>query len=622
MTECTTRASETLTVDLNEKKPIRVLLVDDETGLNIAKQCLELEGPFQVDAATSVDEATEKMKREEYDAVVSEYRIPGKDGLQFLNELRASGNSIPFIIFTGKGGEEVAVRALNLGADQYLSKTDDPETAYSGLAQAIRSTVDREKAEQALRTSEEKFRNIVENSQDVIMLTRPDGVIAYLSPACSRVLEYEPAELVDRLPWIFHPDDLEKVKAANSEAMKGGKGSDFECRVITKTGKIRWISHSSSPIIANGKVKLILSVVRDITDRKKAEQEFIESQEKFAGLFKSNPEATVYTDPSMHILDINPRFTDVLGYTIEEVKGKRLIDIVVPKNLIEEGKMLDEKAAEGYVYHDTLRMKKDGSLIPVALSAAPISIQGRLVGYIGVYKDISELKSAEKKLAMMNEKLRVIGGLTRHDVRNKLSTVTGNAFLIKKKYEDHADIIDALKETEQACKEIVRIFDFARTYEMLGVEELTYIDLEKTIDNAVSLFSNSINVKVVNDCHGLTVLADSLLGQLFYNLIDNSLKYGQKITTIRVRYEKADQDKLKVFYEDDGVGIPVANKPLIFREGFSTGGSTGYGLCLIKKMMEVYGWTIQETGEPGKCVQFVIEMPRTNPNGKENYRIA
>lgn len=117
----------------------------------------------------------------------------------------------------------------------------------------------------------------------------------------------------------------------------------------------------------------------------------------------------------------------------------------------------------------------------------------------------------------------------------------------------------------------------------------------------------------------LTVLADSLLRQLFCNLIDNSLKYGKKITTIRVHYEKTEQDELEVFYEDDGVGIHVEDKPHLFKEGYSTGGSTGYGLYLIKKMMEVYGWTIQEKGELGKGALFKITIPKTNQNGKENY---
>jgi signal transduction histidine kinase len=226
------------------------------------------------------------------------------------------------------------------------------------------------------------------------------------------------------------------------------------------------------------------------------------------------------------------------------------------------------------------------------------------------------------QLVLVNEKLGVVGNLTRHDVRNKLCTVTGNAFLLKKKYAYQADIVDGLGKMEQACKDSVEIFDFAKMYEQLGVEELTYINMEKTLNEAAALFSCPLNSKVINECHGLTLLADSFLRQLFYNLIDNSLKHGEKVTRIRVHYEKVDQEKLIVVYEDDGVGISAVNKQQLFKEGFSTGGSSGYGLYLIRKMIEVYGWTIQETGEPGKGAQFTITIPQLNQNGKSNFQIA
>ena len=208
----------------------------------------------------------------------------------------------------------------------------------------------------------------------------------------------------------------------------------------------------------------------------------------------------------------------------------------------------------------------------------------------------------------MVEKLRVVGGLTRHDVRNKLSAVTGYAYLLKKKHADQADIVEGLGKMEQAVKESMKIFEFAKMYEQLGAEELTYIDVEAKLNEACTLFSGSLP-KIINDCHGLTVLADSFLRQLFYNFIDNTRKYGEKTTTIKVHYEKTDQDSLKLVYEDDGVGISLENKPSLFTEGFSTGGSTGFGLFLIKKMMDVYGWEIEETGEPGKGAKFTITIP-------------
>jgi PAS domain S-box-containing protein len=346
------------------------------------------------------------------------------------------------------------------------------------------------------------------------------------------------------------------------------------------------------------------------------------SQQNFKALFMGNPEAAAHLAPDFHILDVNPRFEELFGYSLAEAKGRHINDVIVPKTRMEEAETLDKNAVEGHVYRNTVRKRKDGSLVPVAVSAATIMVEGKLAGCIAMYKDISELKNAEKKLETMNEKLRVVGGLTRHDVRNKLSTITGNIYLNKKKSADPPDVLKSYEEMGSACEQIIRIFDFAKDYEMLGVEELTYIDVEDVVQKAVSLFSDLNGVKVVNECHGLTVLTDSLLRQLFYNLIDNSLKYGKKVTRMRVHCERIGKDELRLIYEDDGVGIPSAEKPKLFREGYSTGGSTGYGLYLIGKMMEVYGWTIQEKGEPGKGAQFVMTIPKANSNGKQNYQIA
>jgi signal transduction histidine kinase len=145
------------------------------------------------------------------------------------------------------------------------------------------------------------------------------------------------------------------------------------------------------------------------------------------------------------------------------------------------------------------------------------------------------------------------------------------------------------------------------------------VNVGKALDEAFSLFSDLHGIRVVNECYGLTALADSFLRQLFYNLADNSLKYGYKIKTIRIHYSEKDQKELKLVFEDDGVGIPVAEKALIFKEGYGKG--TGYGLYLIKKMVDVYGWTIQETGEPGEGAKFILMMPRFNNEGKTNYQI-
>ena len=110
-------------------------------------------------------------------------------------------------------------------------------------------------------------------------------------------------------------------------------------------------------------------------------------------------------------------------------------------------------------------------------------------------------------------------------------------------------------------------------YELLGAEELTFINVEGKLNEAQALFSGPLP-SIVNECQGLMVLADSFLRQLFYNFIDNTRKYGLRATTIKVHYEKT-QDCLRLIYEDDGVGVSVENKVCLFKEGFSTGGNTG-----------------------------------------------
>ena len=232
-------------------------------------------------------------------------------------------------------------------------------------------------------------------------------------------------------------------------------------------------------------------------------------------------------------------------------------------------------------------LTKEGKRLPVIKSVVKVQQNGRTL-LVENYVDISDRKKAEltlqenhRHLELMNEKLNVVGAMTRHDIRNKLSSVTGNTYLLKKKYADQTDLIDGLGRIENAVKESLKIFEFARIYEQLGVEELKYIEVEQTLNEAVALFSG--NLQSNRRLSWLEFLADSFLRQLFYNFIDNSRKYGKKTTEIKIYNEISKSGELLLFLEDDGVGISQQNKENLFKEGFSTGGSTGLWLVFVEK---------------------------------------
>ncbi|HET6515474.1 MAG TPA: PAS domain S-box protein [Thermodesulfovibrionales bacterium] len=144
---------------------------------------------------------------------------------------------------------------------------------------AFQSSEERHRlTEDALREREELYRSIVENSNDVIMLTLPDGRISYLSPACNKVLGYRPEELIGRKPRMIHREDQEKAREVHDKAVKGESGSPMEYRIVTRAGGTKWVSHAWSPIFRDGVIQMVVSVVRDITEQKERETEVFKAE--------------------------------------------------------------------------------------------------------------------------------------------------------------------------------------------------------------------------------------------------------------------------------------------------------------------------------------------------------
>ncbi len=165
----------------------RVLLVDDEEPfLEITKFFLERERGIVVDTAITVRMALDKLSTGEYDAVISDFQMPDMDGIEFLKILRAQGRDIVFILLTGRGREDVAIQALNNGADFYLQKGGDAKVQFAELANMLEIGVGRRSAERNVRDRERFLANMFASIQDGISVLSPDMTIMQVNPAMER----------------------------------------------------------------------------------------------------------------------------------------------------------------------------------------------------------------------------------------------------------------------------------------------------------------------------------------------------------------------------------------------------------------------------------------------------
>ena len=277
-----------------------------------------------------------------------------------------------------------------------------------GFQAIIVDITERRRSEERLLMSEERYRCIFENTSDGLLYLDESGRILEANRKAVEIYGGHKKELLEKRfteLGVIHPEDVPRLVASIARIFAGREGTT-EISVRNKKGEDKLLECTSSLLRIGDKNNGVMVSVRDVTESKRAEQTIRESQEKFERLFVDNPEAAVYWDSDFRVLDINPRFTGLFGYSLNEAKGKRNVDIIIPKDRIEESELLGKMAKEGYVDYDTVRKKKDGSLIHVSLSVAPMVVDDKLIGYVGLHKDITERKRVEDALRESAERYR------------------------------------------------------------------------------------------------------------------------------------------------------------------------------------------------------------------------
>ncbi len=251
---------------------MKVLLIDDELSfIEQTKLFLEKEKEdFDVEILTDPTKAIEMIKEDRYDAVVSDYQMPEVDGLELLKKIKRKLDfKIPFIFFTGKGREEVAMKALNLGADVYLKKGGDPKSQYGVLAESIEQQVDHYRTKEYLRKTRLEYKNLIDSISDMLFVHDFECNIIMVNQTAVELLEFKEEQLEGMsLGNILDLKQVEIIKDLIEE-IDEDEELVFEGKIQTKSDNKIPVEISTSNITYRDE-KRILSVIRDISERKRA----------------------------------------------------------------------------------------------------------------------------------------------------------------------------------------------------------------------------------------------------------------------------------------------------------------------------------------------------------------
>ena len=381
---------------------IHVLHVDDDISiLEVSKQILTDMGSFEIDYACCVNEAFQKLASRQYDVVISDYEMPQKDGLQFLKELREQNNEIPFILFTGKGREEVAIKALNLGADAYINKQGNPETVYGELSHSIVKTVESKNSKKLLTESESKYFHLFNTSEVGMFRTMlHSSEILDINEKLLQILGYTREEVQGKPSTFCYADAAQRQELIEILEAKG-QVADFEIRLVSKQGEIKTCLLSSK---LYPEQEIVEGSIIDVTERKKAAQALAESEEKYKNLFENAPDVIVTIDLNGKITSVNKAITQH-GFEENEIVGESIFKLVPIEY---NQKMLAglRNIATGKPAHGEIEILTPKGRRNTEYNSNPIWKNGRVIGYQTVIRDITERKEVEKALGDSEEKHR------------------------------------------------------------------------------------------------------------------------------------------------------------------------------------------------------------------------
>ncbi len=306
---------------------IHILLVDDDyEDYLITRTRLQQikDQQYELDWVDGFDKGFTNIMEGQHDVYLLDYRLGAKNGLELMQNVIAAGCEAPLILLTGQGDREIDLRAMRFGAADYLVKS---ELQAPLLERSIRYALERKKSQEALRESEERYRDLFENANDMIQSVAADGQFLYVNATWKRTMGYDEDEIRElNLIGVIHPDERVVFTDAYNHIIEGEADDLIETAFITKDGRKIFVQGSINCKYKGVEFLSTRSIFRDVTERKIAERE----RDR---LFELSHDLIAIVDFKLKFTDVNPSWKRLLGYNMSELRHMNLLDLIHPEDI-------------------------------------------------------------------------------------------------------------------------------------------------------------------------------------------------------------------------------------------------------------------------------------------------
>ncbi|OYR81240.1 hypothetical protein DJ72_11295 [Halorubrum distributum] len=634
---CPTDDSPTRCVD----ETVVVLCIDDEPGM-AETTALRLEHEterIETIVKTNPYDALDRLADEGIDCVVSDYQMPGMDGLSLLDAIRDDYPNLPFVLFTSQGSEEVASEALSKGATDYLRKGAGSDR-YELLANRVTNAVESERARK--RAAEiDRIQTLVRRVNGALLRAKTRESIE--SAVCDAIETAEPYRFawigrhddstarIEPAAWTGVPDEYFDQVTVTTDDRPTGRGPggravrkrtvevsqnvredpDFEpwlepaedhgvmavCAVPLAYGGTLYgllVVGAARPYVFDDRERTLLGELGDdiayALDSLRTRRQLEARRRQFDAVFNNPVVFMAILDTDGTVRKVNETALEFVGSTVEAVAGEPFPETpwwTHSERLQRDLRSwIDEAAGGDLVRFEANHVAPDGEEVTIDGVLHPVRDEaGTVVSILAAGRDISERKRSERAIERQNERLEEFASVVSHDLRNPLSVASGRLSLARKERE--SDHLDAVANALDRMDEIV---DDVLTMARVGqaVDSARPVSLSEVATNSwETVATESADLRVVSD---RTIAADpARLCRVFENLFCNSIQHGGSGVEITVGVTDDG-----FFVADDGPGIAADDREDVFDPGYSAAESgTGLGLNIVRQLIEAHGWEIR-----------------------------